>query len=183
MVDQFVASADIPANQIIIQSPTAGLGARPNSVVTVNVSAGTNTVRVPDVIGDEQGAASKLLSGSPLNFVVTIVLEASEVIEAGRVIRSEPLGDTAVAPGSAVTLYVSSGKNAVTVPNMVGKDGAAAVTELTTLGLVVTVSEQALPTGDASNGLVLAQSLPAGSSAQAGNAITLTVGKAEGTTP
>ena len=183
VVDQFVASTDIPANQIIIQSPTAGLGARPNSVVTVNVSAGTNTVRVPDVIGDEQGAASKLLSGSPLNFVVTIVLEASEVIEAGRVIRSEPLGDTAVAPGSAVTLYVSSGKNAVTVPNMVGKDGAAAVTELTTLGLVVTVSEQALPTGDASNGLVLAQSLPAGSSAQAGNAITLTVGKAEGTTP
>ena len=183
VVDQFVASTDIPANQIIIQSPTAGLGARPNSVVTVNVSAGTNTVRVPDVIGDEQGAASKLLSGSPLNFVVTIVLEASEVIEAGRVIRSEPLGDTAVAPGSAVTLYVSSGKNAVTVPNMVGKDGATAVTELTTLGLVVTVSEQALPTGDASNGLVLAQSLPAGSSAQAGNAITLTVGKAEGTTP
>ncbi|MFM8906223.1 MAG: PASTA domain-containing protein, partial [Actinomycetota bacterium] len=51
VVDQFVASTDIPANQILVQSPTAGLGARPNSVVTVNVSAGTNTVRVPDVIG------------------------------------------------------------------------------------------------------------------------------------
>ena len=179
VVDQFVASTDIPANQIILQTPTAGLGARPNSVVTVNVSAGTNTVRIPDVIGDEQGAATKLLSAPPLNLVVTVVAEASDVIEAGRVIRSEPLGDTAVAPGSAVTLYVSSGKAGVLVPNVVGKEGAAAVSELTTLGFVVTVNEQALPVGDASNGIVLAQSVAAGSTVPPGSPITVAVGKAE----
>lgn len=183
VVDQFVASTDIPANQILVQSPTAGLGARPNSVVTVNVSAGTNTVRVPDVIGDDQTAASKLLSASPLNFVVTIVLEASDVIEAGRVIRTEPLGDTAVAPGSSVTLYVSTGQAAVPVPNMVGKDGSAAATELTSLGFVVTVNEQALPSGDANNGLVLAQSIAAGTTVQPGSSIIITVGRAESTTP
>ena len=183
VVDQFVASTDIPANQILVQSPTAGLGARPNSVVTVNVSAGTNTVRVPDVIGDDQTAASKLLSASPLNFVVTIVLEASDVIEAGRVIRTEPLGDTAVAPGSSVTLYVSTGQAAVPVPNMVGKDGSTAATELTSLGFVVTVNEQALPSGDANNGLVLAQSIAAGTTVQPGSSIIITVGRAESTTP
>ena len=183
VVDQFVASTDIPANQILVQSPTAGLGARPNSVVTVNVSAGTNTVRVPDVIGDDQTAASKLLSASPLNFVVTIVLEASDVIEAGRVIRTEPLGDTAVAPGSSVTLYVSTGQAAVPVPNMVGKDGSAAATELTSLGFVVTVNEQALPAGDANNGLVLAQSIASGTTVQPGSSIIITVGRAESTTP
>ena len=183
VVDQFIASTDIPANQILVQSPTAGLGARPNSVVTVNVSAGTNTVRVPDVIGDDQTAASKLLSASPLNFVVTIVLEASDVIEAGRVIRTEPLGDTAVAPGSSVTLYVSTGQAAVPVPNMVGKDGSAAATELTSLGFVVTVNEQALPAGDANNGLVLGQSIAAGTTVQPGSSIIITVGRAESTTP
>ncbi|MFM2181413.1 MAG: hypothetical protein RIR54_707, partial [Actinomycetota bacterium] len=183
VVDQFVASTDIPANQILVQSPTAGLGARPNSVVTVNVSAGTNTVRVPDVIGDDQTAASKLLSASPLNLVVTIVLEASDVIEAGRVIRTEPLGDTAVAPGSSVTLYVSTGKAAVSVPNMVGKDGSAAATELTSLGFVVTVNEQALPAGDANNGLVLAQSIASGTTVQPGSSIVITVGRTESTTP
>lgn len=182
VVDQFVASTDIPANQILVQSPTAGLGARPNSVVTVNVSAGTNTVRVPDVIGDEQVAASKLLSASPLNLVVTIVLEASEVIESGRVIRTEPLGDTAVAPGSGVTLYVSTGKSAVAVPNVVGKDGSTAATELTSLGFVVTVNEQVLPAGDANNGLVLAQSIAAGTTVQPGSSITITVGRSESTT-
>ena len=183
VVDQFVASTDVPANQILVQSPTAGLGARPNSVVTVNVSAGTNTVRVPDVIGDDQTAASKLLSAAPLNLVVTIVLEASDVIESGRVIRSEPLGDTAVAPGSNVTLYVSTGKSAVPVPNVVGKDGSSAATTLTSLGLVVTVNDQVLPAGDANNGLVLAQSIAAGTTVAPGSAITITVGRSEATTP
>jgi len=182
VVDQFIASTDVPANQILIQSPTAGLGARPNSVVTVNVSAGTNTVRVPDVIGDEQGAATKLLSASPLNFVVTVVLESSDVIEAGRVVRSEPLGDTAVAPGSPVTLYVSTGKTQVAIPNVVGKDGTAAASELTTLGFVVTINEQVLPAGDPSNGLVLAQSAAAGANVAPGSPITITVGRADAST-
>jgi serine/threonine-protein kinase len=182
VVDQFIASTDVPANQILIQSPTAGLGARPNSVVTVNVSAGTNTVRVPDVIGDEQGAATKLLSASPLNFVVTVVLESSDVIEAGRVVRSEPLGDTAVAPGSPVTLYVSTGKTQVAIPNVVGKEGTAATSELTTLGFVVTTNEQVLPAGDPSNGLVLAQSAAAGANVAPGSPITITVGRADAST-
>jgi len=183
VVDQFVVVADTPANQIIVQSPTAGLGARPNSVVTVNVSAGSNTVRVPDVIGDDQTAATKLLSAAPLNFVVTIVLEASEVIEAGRVVRSEPLGDTAVAPGSGITLYVSSGKPGVAVPSVVDKNGATAATELTSLGLVVTVNEQVLPAGDARNGNVLAQSIAPGTSVAPGSTITITVGRAEAPPP
>lgn len=182
VVDQFIASTDVPANQILLQSPTAGLGARPNSVVTVNVSAGTNTVRVPDVIGDDQVAASRLLSASPLNFVVTVVLESSEVIEAGRVIRSEPLGDTAVAPRSAITLYVSSGKPFTTVPNVVGKDVATALSELTALGLAPRVNEQVLPVGDPNEGLVLAQSVAAGTGVAPGSAITLTVGLVD-TTP
>ena len=179
VVDQFVVVADTPANQIIVQAPTAGLGARPNSVVTVNVSAGSNTVRVPDVIGDDQTAASKLLSAAPLNFVVTIVLEASDVIEAGRVIRSEPLGDTAIAPGSAITLYVSTGKPSVAVPSVIDKNGAVAASELTSMGFVVTVNEQPLPAGDPRDGNVIAQSIAGGTNVAPGSTITITVGRAE----
>ena len=179
VVDKFVASVEVPANQILLQTPTAGLGARPNSVVTVDVSGGTNTVRVPDVIGDEQGAASKLLTALPLSFVVTIVSESSEVIEAGRVIRSEPLGDTAVAPGSPITLYVSSGKALVTMPNVVGQDGAASATQLAALGLQVTLTEQLLAPGDALSGKVLAQSVSAGTGIAPGSSIVLTIGRAD----
>lgn len=179
VVDKFVASVEVPANQILLQTPTAGLGARPNSVVTVDVSGGTNTVRVPDVIGDEQGAASKLLTALPLSFVVTIVSESSEVIEAGRVIRSEPLGDTAVAPGSPITLYVSSGKALVTMPNVVGQEGAASATQLAALGLQVTLTEQLLAPGDALSGKVLAQSVAAGTGIAPGSSIVLTIGRAD----
>ena len=182
VVDKFVASVEVPANQILLQTPTAGLGARPNSVVTVDVSGGTNTVRVPDVIGDEQGAASKLLTALPLSFVVTIVSESSEVIEAGRVIRSEPRGDTAVAPGSPITLYVSSGKALVTMPNVVGQDGAASATQLAALGLQVTLTEQLLAPGDALSGKVLAQSVSAGTGIAPGSSIVLTIGRADITT-
>jgi len=182
VVDKFVASVDIPANQILLQTPTAGLGARPNSVVTVDVSGGTNTVRVPDVIGDEQVAATKLLTALPLNFVVTVVAEASDVIEVGRVVRSEPLGDTAVAPGSPITLYVSSGRSLITVPNVIGQDGTTSATQLTALGLQVTLTEQVLPPGDALNGKVVAQSVVAGTAATPGSEIALTIGRSDTTT-
>ena len=179
VVDKFVASPDIPANQILLQTPTAGLGARPNSIVTVDVAGGNNTVRIPDVTGDEQAAATKLLSAMPLNLVVTIVAEASDVIETGRVIRSEPLGDTAVPPGSAITLYVSSGKVTVTVPNVVGQDATTSAAQLTSLGFVVTLTEQILSAGDSLSGKVLAQSIVGGTPSPAGAEITLTVGRAD----
>ena len=179
VVDKFVASLDIPANQILLQSPTAGLGARPNSGVTVDVSGGTNTVRVPDVIGDEQGAAVKLLTATPLNFVVTVVSEASDVIEAGRVIRSDPLGDTAVAPGGPITLYVSTGKPLVAVPNVVGQDGASSATQLASLGFVVTLDDQPLAAGDPLNGKVLSQSVAGGTTVVPGSEIVLVIGRAD----
>ncbi|NCX79566.1 MAG: PASTA domain-containing protein, partial [Actinobacteria bacterium] len=182
VVNEFIASTEIPANQIIVQTPTAGLGARPNSVVTVDVSGGTNTVRVPDVIGDEQNAAVKLLSASPLNFVIDLRPEASDVIEAGRVIRTEPLGDTAVPPGSTIIVVVSTGKAQIVMPNVVGSDGAVAASSLTSLGLTVQVSEQLLPAGDANVGKVISQTPAAGASVAAGGAVTIVVGKADTTT-
>jgi serine/threonine-protein kinase len=179
VVNNFVASLDIPANQILLQTPTAGLGARPNSVVTVDVSGGTNTVRIPDVIGDEQSAATKLLSAAPLNFVVTVVVETSDVIETGRVIRTDPIGDSAVAPGSAITVFVSTGKNSLIVPSVIGQDAAVAVAQLTAVGLVVTSTEQSFAVGDLNVGKIIAQSIAAGTSVEPGSAIAIIVGRAE----
>jgi serine/threonine-protein kinase len=179
VVNNFVASLDIPANQILLQTPTAGLGARPNSVVTVDVSGGTNTVRIPDVIGDEQSAATKLLSAAPLNFLVTVVVEASDVIETGRVIRTDPLGDTAVAPGSTITVFVSTGRALIVVPNVIGQEATAASTELSAQGFFVTTNEQVLAEGDLNDGLIIAQSIAAGTNVEPGSAIAIIVGRAE----
>jgi serine/threonine-protein kinase len=107
-----------------------------------------------------------------------VVLETNEAIEAGRVVRSEPLGDTAVAPGSAITLYVSSGKATVTVPSVIGQTTAAASTQLTALGLTVTLVEQDVAAEDPSIGTVIAQNVAAGTNVQPGSALTLTVARA-----
>jgi serine/threonine-protein kinase len=123
-----------------------------------------------------------LLEASPLNFVVTPVLESSDVIESGRVIRTEPLGDTAVAPGSSITVYVSTGKTTVIVPSVVGKSDGDARNELTSLGLVVTTTTQVLAAGDPASGTVLAQSIAAGTNVAPGSSVTLTIGQADTTT-
>jgi serine/threonine-protein kinase len=182
VVNNFVASLDIPANQILLQTPTAGLGARPNSVVTVDVSGGTNTVRIPDVIGDEQSAATKLLSAAPLNFVVTVVVETSDLIETGRVIRTDPLGDTAVAPGSTITVFVSTGRALIVVPNVIGRDATAGSSELAARGFFVSAIDQTLPEGDPTDGQIVAQSIAPGTSVEPGSAITITIGRAEAPT-
>jgi beta-lactam-binding protein with PASTA domain len=136
-------------------------------------------VRIPDVIGDVQRAATKLLSAAPLNFVVTVVVETSDVIETGRVIRTEPLGDTAVAPGSTITVFVSTGRALVAVPNVIGQEATAASTELTVQGFFVTTNEQVLAEGDLNDGLIIAQSIAAGTNVEPGSAITITIGRAE----
>ena len=71
------------------------------------------------------------------------------------------------------------GTAGLVAPNVVGKNGAEAASSLTTLGFVVTTNEQPLPAGDANNGLVLAQSVPAGTSVVPGSPITITVGRAD----
>ena len=84
--------------------------------------------------------------------------------------------------GTTIIVVVSTGKGQVAMPNVVGKDGATAATELTNLGLRVVVNEQLLPAGDAQNGKVISQDPPAGSSVAPGANVTIVVGRADSTT-
>jgi len=177
VVGNFVADTSIPANQILSQSPAAELGTRPNSIITVVVSGGTNSVLVPDVTGDPESAAIKELQARPLGFVVTTVREASDTIEAGRVIRSEPLPNTAAAPGGSITLYVSAGPANVDVANFVGLGEGEAQNLASSSGLVVTISYQDVAVGDAGDGRVISQSVAAGTRVISQTPITLVVGR------
>jgi beta-lactam-binding protein with PASTA domain len=68
------------------------------------------------------------------------------------------------------------------VPNVIGQDGTTSATQLTALGLQVTLTEQVLPPGDALNGKVVAQSVVAGTAATPGSEIALTIGRSDTTT-
>lgn len=177
VVGNFVADTNIPANQILSQSPAAELGTRPNSIITVVVSGGTNSVLVPDVTGDPESAAIKELQARPLGFVVTTVREASDTVEAGRVIRSEPLPNTAATPGGPITLYVSAGPANVEVPNFVGLGEGEAQNLVSVSGLVATITYQDVPLEDPADGRVISQSVAAGTRVVSQTSIALVVGR------
>ena len=177
VVGNFVADTNIPANQILSQSPEADLGTRPNSIITVVVSGGTNSVLVPDVIGDPEAAAIRELQARPFGFVVTTVREASDLVEAGRVIRTEPIANSAAAPGGAITLYVSAGAATVEVPDFTALGEGEAQNLALSLGLQPTLTYQDVPAEDPADGRVISQSIAAGTRVVSQSQIIFVVGR------
>ncbi|MEV0971667.1 Stk1 family PASTA domain-containing Ser/Thr kinase [Microtetraspora glauca] len=93
------------------------------------------TIKVPVVKGQTKPAAEKALTDAGLKF--TEKEEFSADVEKGVVIGTDPAGDTAVEPGSTVTLTLSKGPELIAVPNVVGKTPDEAKAELTALGFKV----------------------------------------------
>ena len=74
---------------------------------SVTVNTGAPTVSVPDVVGIDATDAEAMITAAGLTF--TLVEQASDTIPAGEVIAQDPAAGTMVAPGSDVTLTVSTG--------------------------------------------------------------------------
>src|SRR5579859_6958082 len=80
-------------------------------------SGNSNSVKVPNVVGDTQAAASTAITGAGLK-VGTVTTQSSSTVASGEVISESPAAATTVTKGSAVTLVVSSGPEPVSVQNV-----------------------------------------------------------------
>ena len=100
--------------------------------------------------------------------------EFDSKVEAGYVISQDVDPETEVGAGSTVTITVSKGVETSTVPNVVGKSEADAKSEIESAGLTVSAT---LTDEDRTkdNGVVLKQSLEAGTSVEKGSSMTITV--------
>jgi beta-lactam-binding protein with PASTA domain len=155
---------------VIGTEPAAGTQLSTAQPVTLLVSKGSDRVRVPDVVGLDDQAALDALSDAEL--AGTVVQRDSDELQ-GEVISQSPAAGSRVARGSQVTIFVSSG--AITIPDVVGKLRKGAVTTLKKAGFVVTVTEE--PTDDPLQvGRVTSMFPPAGSRAQRGDTVTISVG-------
>lgn len=121
------------------QSETAGEKLKSGATITLYASMGQTTIRVPDVYGKTEAAAVSELKSQ--GFKHTIVEMASEDVDEGNVIRTEPQRTEVVAVGQTVTIYVSTGKpeKEVTVQDVVGMTSEAAQELLQGDGLIVEV--------------------------------------------
>ncbi|HQL94865.1 MAG TPA: PASTA domain-containing protein [Candidatus Hydrogenedentes bacterium] len=131
-------SSDVPAGQVIRQTPLAGFYLASGSPVDFVVSLGPPPVAVPDLTGLTVPEAEAALAAAELT-AGAVTEEHSATVPAGRIIRQTPVAGTEVAPGSAVALVVSLGPVPVTVPvpNVTGLTMPEAEAALAAAGLVV----------------------------------------------
>jgi serine/threonine-protein kinase len=142
----FEASDTVPADTIIRTDPVAGTVVPDNTLITVYVSSGKNTVAVPSLVDMTEVDATAALTAAKLT-LGTITQSNSASAAAGKVISSDPALGTQVAEGTAVNLIVSNGK--VSVPDVRNLDIADAKTRLTApeVGLSVSIATKDVCTG------------------------------------
>jgi beta-lactam-binding protein with PASTA domain len=122
-----------PTGTVFRQVPVGGKKVDEGSTVTLFVSNGPSTVKVPDVLGLTETDAKRRIRRADLRPVVE--QENSRRVPAGNVIRTDPGASAAIERGSRVTLFVSSGAKEVTVPDVTGQDQTDAAATLRDKGL------------------------------------------------
>jgi serine/threonine-protein kinase len=93
------------------------------------------------------------------------------------VIRQTPSAGSRIEPGSTVTIVVSEGVETASVPNVIGKLRADAVSAVREAGLTPTVSEQETDVPSKA-GKATDQFPPPGAEVEPGDTVTIVVGKA-----
>jgi len=157
-------SQDVPKGNAIRTEPAADTTVKVDAKVRLVISKGRGSTSVPDVAGLSRDDAQALLTKRDLK--VTVTTEASDDTPADSVIRQEPGPNTTVEKGSEVRLFISSGPEQVSVPNVRGMTCGEAQDALQAVGL----------TGNcrgSDRGEVFFQTPTAGSAAKPGSNVTL----------
>jgi eukaryotic-like serine/threonine-protein kinase len=132
-------------------------------------SGGGKTVGVPSVVSEPRAQAVQTVKKAGLTPKVVNV--ASPSVKPGIVISTDPQFGAKVAPGSVVTLRVSSGPKKISVPNVVGESQATAQQNLRDFRVVTrTDTNSTAPAGK-----VVRQSPQAGTMLAPGSQVTIYV--------
>jgi serine/threonine-protein kinase len=165
-----------PSGTVIAQNPLGGTSANKGSTVTLTVSQGPGNTSIPSVSFLSENDAKKAIKQAQLR-VARVQGEHSDTIPPGDATRTDPQAGTQLPIGSGVTLFVSSGKPNVSVPNVIGQSEGSATAQLSGDGLRVATTTQ-VSTAD-TPGNVISQSPMGGSSVAPGTTVTITVAKAQ----
>ena len=173
-----VSNPDVPAGQVISQSPEANEQVKEQRTVHLVVSKGVGDITMPDITGMTLDQARTRLKS--LGLVIGKITTASDDSkEDGVILMQSPPGDSKVTKGATVDVTVNRVKSKkVELPNLVGMTVKDAKDALTSLGLNVGAISGA---GD-DTAVITQQSPEAGSSLDANTSGALTA-EAKKTTP
>jgi len=167
-------SDTVERGTVISTDPVPGSRIRQNDSVTLTISDGPQTVKVPDLAGYRLDKARSVLKDEGLEPGM-VTREFSTDVPRGFVIGTEPVAGTERKAGSAIALTVSKG-SPIDVPDVTGQGLADARERLTEAGLKVRVAEQRVHS-EYDKGQVARQNPGPGGRAAEGDTVTLTVSK------
>jgi serine/threonine-protein kinase len=162
-------SDEEPKGTVLDTDPGAGTKVEKESKVDLIVSGGEAPVEVPEFVGSTVAEAQADAKEAGLTLRVREVFSAT--VDEGTIGAQNPPAGEKVATGETVTVNVSKGVEAITVPAVTGGSVESAKSKLEAAGFTVRVREE-----DSAEeaGTVTAQAPAAGTEAKEGDTITLT---------
>jgi len=106
-----------------------------------SITPGAGGIPVADVTNSTYFNGYNTLTEQGL--LVTKISEASDTVPVDTIIRTDPIAGTSVPEKTLITVYVSSGKNVVRVPTLIGLTESEAATALITAKLALGTITQA----------------------------------------
>ncbi|WP_246264783.1 PASTA domain-containing protein [Acrocarpospora pleiomorpha] len=164
-------SASVAADVVIGTNPAAGKTILSGESLTVRLSEGAKTVKVPPLIGLTEAQAVQALSTAGLT---ADMRRGQSNAKQGQVYDSSPDVGTSVASGSTVTVYLPADKpqvETVNLPNFIGMGSTDARTALRNLGLYARFEER--PSEVAGQGVVIDQNPREGTAVAKGLTVVL----------
>lgn len=172
---EYEESTEYEQDIVIRSNISQGTMVDEGSNVVITVSAGSEGITVPDVVGMTEAEAVSTLEQK--GFVVNKTEGYDNYIKEGSIISQSPTAESKAPSGTAVTIRISLGaENAkIRVPEVIGKDEMEAMTILVEAGLQLGVVSEVNHEDPALSGLVCYQSYSVGSYVEAGTAIDVSI--------
>lgn len=169
-----------PKGLLIRQEPQASTSVKRNSSITLYISNGIQSVKVPSLKGVSEAQAVAMLSQNGYKY--DIFYETSTSVPRGDVLRTVPAENTEISASEVIKLYISDGfdKSKVQVPDVSGLTAAEARYILQKAGLTpVENTSSAEYTDLVPAGCVISQSPAAKTEVSPGTTITLIISLGE----
>ena len=164
-----------PKDTVITEKPKAGSKVRQNAKITLVVSQGPEPIKMPRLAGLTLDQA-RAIAGKQ-GFTVNVSETASIPNVPPNVIASQdvPAGTQIASDHSAtVNVVVSSGGGLTNVPNLIGSDLTSAQQQIKAAGFTISTT-YLVELGSPNNGQVIAEDPQAGTPAEKGSAIRVTL--------
>jgi len=113
VVIEYKKTDAVAEGNVISQSVSAGSSVKRGDEIIITVSSGRETVDVADVVGMTQAEAENVLKAQ--GFKVAVLENYDSNVAVGKVISQSPGAGTAQLPDSTIVIYVSKGKQPITV--------------------------------------------------------------------